>query len=184
MFDPLADIVTPRLILRLMPREAVDATLAGDVAGAAALLGASIPDDLLAHPSSLAFAKVQLDADPHYQPWSMRAIILPADRMMVGHVRFHSRPDPDDLHMFARDAVEFGYRIFPQYRRRGYAVEASGAAMEWARAAFGVRRFIASVSPDNTASLAVIARFGFARTGQQVDETDGVEDVYLRQITS
>jgi ribosomal-protein-alanine N-acetyltransferase len=182
MVDPSDDVVTPRLILRLMRREGVDAALAGNVGRAEILLDARIPDDLLDHPSSLEFAKAQLDADPQYQPWSIRAIILPADRVMVGHLRFHSQPNPVYLRPFARDAVEFGYRVFPKYQRRGYGAEASGAAMGWAQAAFGVRRFIVSVSPNNTPSLALIARFGFARIGQQVDDVDGPEDIYLREV--
>ena len=32
-----------------------------------------------------------------------------------------SRPDPDYLHPFARDAVEFGYYVVSDYRRHGYA---------------------------------------------------------------
>jgi RimJ/RimL family protein N-acetyltransferase len=48
--------------------------------------------------------------------------------------------------------------------------------------AFRVRRFIVSVSPNNTPSLALIARFGFARIGQQVDDVDGPEDIYLREV--
>ncbi len=178
----LADIVTPRLVLRLMGREGVEACLAGDLARAEQLLGARIPNVLLDYPSSLGFAKVRLDEDPQYQPWSFRAIILPDDRTMVGHIRFHSRPDPDDLQAYARDAVEFGYRVFPEYRRRGYAAEASDAVMNWARAMFGVRKFIVTVSPDNKPSQAVIARFGFVRIGQQMDEIDGIEDVYLREV--
>lgn len=182
MFAPLDDVATPRLILRLMDGKCVDAALAGDVGFAEMLLGVRIPPELLDNPSSMAFAKTQLDADAQYQPWSIRAIILPADRVMVGHLRFHSRPDPDYLRPFARDAIEFGYRVFPRYRRRGYAAEASGAAMDWAQATFGVRRFIVSISPNNVPSLALIARFGFTRIGQQVDDADGPEDIYLREV--
>ena len=32
---------------------------------------------------------------------------------MVGHVRFHSRPDPDYLAPYVRHAVEYGYVILP-----------------------------------------------------------------------
>jgi [ribosomal protein S5]-alanine N-acetyltransferase len=100
---------------------------------------------------------------------------------MVGHIRFHSCPDPDDLHPFARPAVEFGYHVFSQYRGRGYATEAAQAVMDWAWATFGIRHFIVCVAPDNGASLAVIAHLGFARIGQHVDETDGIEHIYLCQ---
>jgi len=180
---PTDDIVTSRLVLRLMEREVVDACLAGDLPRAEHLLGARIPRELLDRPSGLKFAQARLNADPEYRPWSARAIILPDVRMMVGHVRFHSRPDPDYLQPYARAAVEFGYHVFPVYRRHGYAAEAVTAAMDWARAVFGVRRFVVSVSPYNKPSLALIARLGFARIGQHMDEIDGVEDIYLREAT-
>ena len=93
---------------------------------------------------------------------------------------FHSRPDPDYLRPFARYAVEFGYYVFSDYRRHGYAAEAAGAAMDWAHAAFGISRFIVCVSPNNTQSLALIARLGFAKIGEHADEIDGIEHIYLR----
>jgi len=181
---PSDDIVTPRLLLRLMEGDVVDACLAGDLARAGKSLGVAIPGELLDKPSGLQFAQTRLTEDPLYRPWSMRAIILPDAIKMVGHVRFHSRPDPDDLHPYARSAVELGYQVFPAYRRRGYASEAVGAAMHWAQAAFGIHRFVASVAPDNKPSLALIGRFGFAKVGRQVDEVDGIEDVYLREVVN
>jgi ribosomal-protein-alanine N-acetyltransferase len=174
------DIPTPRLVLRLMEREVVDACLVGSLQRAEHLLGIGIPTELLDEPTALKYAQAQLDADPLYRPWSVRAIILPAARTVVGHIRFHSRPDPDYLPPFARDAVEFGYYVFSDYRRHGYATEAAGAAMDWAHAAFGISRFIVCVSPDNTPSLALIARLGFTKIGEHMDEIDGIEHIYLR----
>jgi [ribosomal protein S5]-alanine N-acetyltransferase len=175
------DVVTPRLVLRLMEREVIDSCLAGDLQRAERLSGTEIPSELLDEPTALTYARTKLDADPQYQPWSIRAIILRANQTMVGHLRFHSCPDPDYLHPFARPAVEFGYHVFSQYRRRGYATEAAHAVMDWAWVTFGVRHFIVCVAPDNEASLAVIAHLGFARIGQHVDETDGIEHIYLCQ---
>ncbi len=175
------DIPTPRLVLRLFPPAAVDAGVAGDVAGVASLLGVAVSEDLLALASGLAFARRRLVEDPAYQPWSMRAIVLRAERRMVGGIRFHTRPDPEYLHGTARGAVELGYGVFPAYRGHGYAQEAARAVMGWARAAHGVRHFVASVSPENAASLAVVARLGFLRVGEQIDEIDGIEHVFLRQ---
>ena len=129
------DIPTPRLVLRLMEREVVDACLVGNLQRAEQLLGIGIPTELLDEPTALKYAQAQLDADPLYRPWSVRAITLPAARTVVGHIRFHSRPDPDYLHPFARDAVEFGYYD---------AAEAAGAAMDWAHAAFGIIRLCVS----------------------------------------
>jgi hypothetical protein len=34
------------------------------------------------------------------------------------------------------------------------------------------------VSPENAPSVALVRSFGFAQVGQQIDETDGPEDIY------
>ena len=39
----------------------------------------------------------------------------------------------------------------------------------------GVHRFVASVRPDNEASLGLVAGFGFTQTGTQMDDIDGLE---------
>ncbi|MBI1774514.1 MAG: GNAT family N-acetyltransferase [Proteobacteria bacterium] len=175
------DIRTTRLILRRMLPELMTAGLAGDLQRAEQLLGAAIPPDLVERPAVLRFALEQLAADPGYEPWSARALVLAGVGRMVGHVRFHSRPDPPYLHPYVRDAVELGYTIFGADRRRGYASEAVETMMSWAGATHGVRRFVASVSPENAPSLALIARFGFRRIGEHVDEVDGLEHIFLRE---
>jgi len=57
------------------------------------------------------------------------------------------------------------------------ASEVVRALFDWAHAQ-GVDRFRASVSPDNSASLAVIGRLGFRQTGVQIDDIDGEELVF------
>jgi ribosomal-protein-alanine N-acetyltransferase len=178
------DILTPRLVLRLIDRDPLEACLEGDLKRAERSLGIRIPGDLLNEPTSLKYAKARLDEDSQYQPWSVRAVILASAQAMVGHIRFHSRPDPDYLRPLASSAVEFGYHIFPKLRRRGYATEAAGAMMDWAQATSGVGRFIVSVSPNNGPSLALAAHFGFVQIGQHMDEIDGIENIYLRDVAS
>jgi RimJ/RimL family protein N-acetyltransferase len=41
---------------------------------------------------------------------------------------------------------------------------------------------LASVSPDNVASLATIKRLGFVKVGEQMDEEDGLEWVHRRDL--
>jgi ribosomal-protein-alanine N-acetyltransferase len=100
---------------------------------------------------------------------------------MVGHIRFHSRPDAEYLHPFAREAVEFGYEVFDAYRRQGYATEAARGAMGWAKGREGVKRFLATVAPDNVPSMAMMKRLGFHRVGEHVDDEDGLEHVFVRE---
>jgi [ribosomal protein S5]-alanine N-acetyltransferase len=49
---------------------------------------------------------------------------------------------------------------------------------DWARGEHGIHRFRASIAPDNAASQAVVARFGFRQTGVQWDDLDGEELVF------
>jgi len=173
------DIETERLLLRLVPPAFVEAGLAGDLAACAALIGARVPADLVEGPTVMVFAKARLDEDPLYQPWSMRALIDKQTMAMVGHIRFHTRPDPDYLRPYATQAVEFGYEVFPDHRRQRYASEAVQALMQWAGERHDVRRFIVTVSPDNLPSLGLIAKFDFRRIGEHVDPVDGVEGIFL-----
>jgi [ribosomal protein S5]-alanine N-acetyltransferase len=177
-----SDIATPRLILRLIDRPTLEACVARNAGAAGRSLGADVPPDLLGPSPALMFSLAQLDADPGYAPWSTRAILLAGAQQVVGYVRFHERPDPARLHPFGGHAAELGYSIFPGHRRRGYAGEAVDALMAWAGACHGITRFIASMAPGNTASLRLVARRGFRRIGEQIDEIDGLEHVFLREI--
>ena len=175
----LADIVTHRLVLRLMNGEVIQDCLSGDLMRAGERLGVRIPEEFSEHKSSMETDLKQLDADPFYQPWSTRAILLAEEWRMVGYLRFHTRPDAHYLRAYAPEAVEFGYCIFTGDRQHGYATEAVVAAMKWAGEEFGIFRFVVSVSPYNTASLKLIDRLGFTIIGQHVDEEDGLEHVFL-----
>jgi ribosomal-protein-alanine N-acetyltransferase len=179
----MEDIETPRLLLRLITPSAVAAGLSGDRAAVAQSLAASVPPDLMEEPDVLRHAAARLAEDIGYLPWSARAILLKATMHMVGHVRFHSRPDPDYLAPYARQAVEYGYVVFAAHRRRGYAEEALVGLMRWARQTHGVGRFVVTIAPDNRPSTELAAKLGFERIGEHVDPVDGIEYVYLLDLS-
>ena len=179
----MEDIETPRLLLRLIAPSAVTAGLSGDRAAIAQSLGASVPADLIEEPDVLHHAAARLAEDVGYLPWSARAILLKGSMQMVGHVRFHSRPDPDYLAPYARQAVEYGYVVFAAHRRHGYAEEALEGLMRWARQTRGVGRFVVTISPDNQPSTQLAAKLGFRRIGEHVDPVDGIEYVYLLDLS-
>jgi hypothetical protein len=89
-----------------MDVEAIKAALSGDVTAAGCVVGTSIPDELLEDLGALEYGQIRLNEDSNYAPWSVRAIILTAERRMIGHIRFHTRPDPEYLQLYARNAVE------------------------------------------------------------------------------
>jgi len=184
MTSPLSDIITERLVLRLMSAEVISACLDGELNLASQLLGAMIPAELLEHVSTLKYNQEQLKTDKNYVQWSARAIILAKENTMIGIVRFHSSPDPEYLYVYARNAVEVGYRIFSNYRRKGYAKETVKAVLQWANTNFGITSFIASVSPTNVPSLRLIDSFGFVKIDEVMDETDGLEHVFMLNLNN
>jgi ribosomal-protein-alanine N-acetyltransferase len=116
----------------------------------------------------------QMREDPQLQQWVMRALVLPdGERPMIGHAGFHGAPGINSVK--ASDAVEVGYSVFPPYREQGFATEAVRGLVRWASEEHGVRRFIASVAPDNAPSLALVQRLGFVETGRHWDDEDGDE---------
>jgi RimJ/RimL family protein N-acetyltransferase len=114
----------------------------------------------------------QIRRDPDSKQWLIRAIVLHANgRLMIGHIGFHGPPE-------TIGRAEIGYRVMPDHRRRGYAIEAARALMDWAAKEHGVTSFFVSIAPDNAASLAMAVKLGFAQVGEQIDEDDGLEYVF------
>lgn len=181
MQKPTDDIITPRLILRLMNKEMISNFLENDLEGATLLLEAKITVEMFAHSGSWQYGSKQFE-DSDYLPWSARAIILADENKMIGLVRFHSKPNPEYLKEYATNAVELGYRIIKDYRKSGYATEAATAVINWANINFGVENFIASVSPQNKDSLKLVSSLGFKKISEVMDDIDGLEYVFLTNI--
>lgn len=178
--DSMADTIrAERLELVLMAPSFLEASLAGDQAAVTSLLGASIPEDWWKTTDLMRLRLDQLRANMSLQPWLMRAIILRQERVMVGHIGFHSAPEPDYLQDIAPGGIELGYTIYEPFRRNGYAIEACQALMRWAHEYYDLRYFVLSISPTNTPSIRIAERFAFRKIATQIDPDDGPEDVFI-----
>ena len=102
-------------------------------------------------------------------------MVASTPRQVVGCVGFHAPPDEDGR-------VEIGYDIVASERRKGYAREGIQALLDWAWATGRARTCVASVSPHNAPSLALVRSFGFRHVGEQIDEIDGLELVFERRL--
>ena len=171
------DILTPRLLLRLLPPEALQASEAGRVDDAARILGLELSADWSRVASVARRRLAQLPETPDYLPWSVRAIVLRRTNEAVGYVNFHELPQ---WHEMAQQeaCAEFGYTVFARHRRKGYAEETVRALMAWGRER-GARHFIFSIAPGNAASRGLALKLGARKIGVQIDEEDGPEDVFL-----
>ncbi len=153
----------------------MEALRARDYDAAEREIGAAVPRDMADDLKDfIEFRLGDLAADPTILEWLGRAMVLAdADgtRQVIGSIGFHGPPDDSGR-------LEVGYRVEAAFRRRGFAMEAVRALFDWARRRRGITRFRASVAPDNVASRALIARFGFREVGSQMDEIDGLELVF------
>lgn len=152
----------------------MEALLDHDIDRASREIGGTVPADMaddLVH--FLEYRSAQMREDPSIQPWIGRAIVLDDEtgRRVIGSVGFHGPPDEDGR-------VEIGYRVEPEHRRQGVATEVVRALLDWASREHGISRFRAATAPGNYPSQAVLARFGFRRTGVQMDDIDGPELIF------
>lgn len=117
------------------------------------------------------FRAKQAVETPQDLPWVTGVLWDEAAGLPVGKAGFHAAPDADGM-------VEVGYAVDPAHRRRGYARAALAALLERARREPDVRVLRATVSPTNSASLALIHQFDFLEVGEQWDDIDGLEIIY------
>jgi [ribosomal protein S5]-alanine N-acetyltransferase len=168
-------ISTTRLRLVVLPPPLLRAVTRGDLDDIAGQLDAPVGEGW-EEGIPAAVRLDQLAADPGEQPWLVRAMIARSPRHIVGSAGFHAPPDD-------RGRVEIGFHVVAAERRRGYAREATLALLDWAAGTGLARTCVASVSPDNVASLNLIRSLGFLRTGEQIDERDGLEWVFERRLS-
>jgi ribosomal-protein-alanine N-acetyltransferase len=151
------------------------ALVAHDVDTATAELGADVSEAMTEDLANFAHYRLaQMEADPSIQQWLARAMVRTeanGRRHAIGTLGFHGPPDEDGR-------VEVGYRVETPYRRQGYTTEAVRALFDWAAREHGIRRFVASISPTNAASLSLAHGFGFRQVGERMDDIDGLELVF------
>ena len=162
-----------------MTPEFLEAVLADRRDEAAALVSAVLPD---AFPRGgerrfLELRLRQMREDERFLEWCPYVIVL-GDRM-IGHAGYHGPPGKNSTQN--PEAVEFGYAIEPDFRGHGYATEAVERIMREAEQR-GISHFVLAVAPDNDPSLAIVRKFGFVRTGEHMDEEDGLEYVFELEL--
>jgi RimJ/RimL family protein N-acetyltransferase len=179
-----ASISSERLDLIPMTPAFLRASLSQNIHEAERELQISLPEEWPNQYSELLSIRLkQLEEEPTLQPWLLGAMKLRGKGFMVGHIGFHSAPGADYLRLFS-SGVEFGFSVFPTFRRQGYAREAAVSLMQWARRTHDVTRFVMSIRPDNIPSQGLAEQLGFVRVGSHIDEVDGLEEILEHRVLS
>jgi [ribosomal protein S5]-alanine N-acetyltransferase len=165
--------VTPRVRIVHLSPEALAALAGGDLDAATELTGLpltpyTVSDERVGVWRRRATQVVEQPAD---QPWVTGVLVDEETGAVVGAAGFHAAPDADGM-------VEVGYGVDPDFRRRGYARAALLTMIDRARSDPSAHVFRVTVSPENTASLGLVAQLPFVEVGEQWDEEDGLETIY------
>ena len=165
----------PRVRLPLLDATALEALVRRDLDAASAAVGVALPAWFPEDKWLWTLRLGQVVGEPDHAPWLTRVVVDEATEAAVGLAGYHGPPDE-------RGMVEVGYEISPEHRRRGYGTAAVAWLIDHAREHGSVAVVRASVAPDNVASLALIDRLGFVAVGEQIDERDGLELVFEREL--
>src|SRR6185503_7028869 len=116
------------------------------------------PHEYLDAPA-LEYVLNRLENHPAEAGWWMYFVLLPEGpkRTLIGTAGYKGPP--------AEGAVEIGYGIVHDQRRRGYASEAVAALLERAFAENSVKQVIAETLPELVGSIGVLRKAGFSDAG-------------------
>jgi [ribosomal protein S5]-alanine N-acetyltransferase len=129
------------------------------------VLGVTVPANWPEFPETIPRVFELLKSDPLAVEWGYHLFVHREDRALVGEGGYKGRPDKDGM-------VEIGYAIVPEYRRRGYALEAARGLASHAFSHTEVSMVQAHTLPAGVASINVLRKLGmrFAGTAHDPDE--------------
>jgi RimJ/RimL family protein N-acetyltransferase len=170
--------VTPVVRIVHLTPEALAVLAAGDLASASALTGLPLTPYTVSEERIGVWRRraTQVLETPADLPWVTGVLVDDTSGAVVGGAGFHGAPDADGM-------VEVGYGTDPDHRRRGYARAALLLMVERAQEDPAVRVLRATVSPDNTASLGLVAQLPFVEVGEQWDDEDGLETIFELDVS-
>ncbi|CAB4752507.1 unannotated protein [freshwater metagenome] len=119
----------------------------------------------------LAWRVPQVKINPEVNKWFVRWAVLRSTQEVIGSSSFHGAPSETGM-------MEIGLGVETAFQRQGFGREILQGMWGWVVTEPGVKTLRYTVSPTNTASIALINSFGFENIGEQMDEIDGPESIY------
>lgn len=119
----------------------------------------------------LAWRVPQVKQNPSVNKWFVRWAVLRSTQEVIGSSSFHGAPDDAGM-------IEIGLGVEVAHQRQGFGREILQGMWGWVVTEPGVKVLRYTVSPTNTASIALVNSFGFDYVGEQEDEEDGPESIY------
>jgi RimJ/RimL family protein N-acetyltransferase len=117
-------------------------------------------------PHVLELLQRRFTEDPTEIGWHRYILLRPINNQpatLIGSVGGFRWPDD-------HDSAEVGYAILPEFRLRGYALEASEAMLTWIEATNSVKTIFAHTFPHLAGSIRILERCGFTLEGPGKEE--------------
>jgi ribosomal-protein-alanine N-acetyltransferase len=106
--------------------------------------------------------------------YGMMMIFQKEQGSFIGFCKIQSSPFESPKH------IEIIYGLLPEWRRKGYAAEATKEVLSWAFNNIDIDQIIGCVKPDNDASRKLLEGLGFKRIEDRVVPiTKEIENVFL-----
>jgi ribosomal-protein-alanine N-acetyltransferase len=119
----------------------------------------------------LAWRVPQVKQNPSVNKWFVRWAVLRSTQEVIGSSSFHGAPDDAGM-------IEIGLGVEVAHQRQGFGREILQGMWGWVVNEPNVNTLRYTVSPTNTASIALVNSFGFNYIGEQIDDIDGPESIY------
>lgn len=123
------------------------------------------------NPNPLKFRAPKIAANPEWAKYLLRVAVLRDNPIIIASIGFHDAPDANGM-------VEIGFGVDKAYQNLGYGQEALHGMWSWIIDDSQVKTLRYTVSPENKVSQHIIKKLGFNLVGEQIDEKDGLEQIY------
>ncbi len=109
--------------------------------------------------------------NPEAAKYLLRVAVLKQSMVVVGSAGFHNLPDENGM-------IEIGFGVDPAFQNKGYGKQILHGMWGWVVKEPGVKTLRYTVSPSNLISKQIIQKLEFKLVGEQMDDIDGVEEIY------
>jgi RimJ/RimL family protein N-acetyltransferase len=97
-----------------------------------------------------------------YLFFTLWTVILKSENRMVGDLCFRGTPGENG-------SIEIGYGTYEDFRGNGFMTEAVGGMINWAKMQPLVKSIVASTDKTNVASMVILQKNGFVKSGESDD---------------
>ena len=123
------------------------------------------------NPNQIKYRAPRIAANPELAKYLLRVAVLKSEQIIIASAGFHDGPDINGM-------IEIGFGVDKAYQGKGYGKELLHGMWGWVVNNPDVKTLRYTVSPDNLISQHIIKKLRFNLVGEQIDEEDGLEEIY------